>query len=351
MRIDPPVQKPAPTQEERLESLRERVNEWATTNYIPDEDIESIDLATLKEASLLAQTQPDHFALVSEDAERIMNEREKAELDRREQQIAMKQAMGQGPLRGEMNFEDFIAAKRKEANLPELVSASAGAPSGAPSASAASRQAGPADDAVAERPNRGNLMVLHDPDELAQRDTMGDLSLKPTSLPIADLALNRNPVQLLSDPRLVQASDIRNLDAFLNQLYLNAGTAKDRFHEADIYHLFEVQMQKLCPEQVGAPRRSDDWLTFTYFVANPLCVHCVFRRRPDLEKRMIEVRMARRGEASARKCFNRDNTIKDGYRIYSWLSHLYQEGFKEEDEEGNVPRAAQPAAPAVNGFE
>lgn len=323
---------------------------------IPDEDLEGISSDTLREAAQMAQTD-ERFRLITPEAEQRMLARERIEDDRREEQLAVRRARGEGPSSTPVSFEQFLAAKASSATT-------AGGSAAPPSAAAATAQArdGPAakkrsvsSSGAQPGPNAHNVTIIHDPDAAADRDRIGELELRATVVPITTIAMDRRPHTLLSDIALVQGSNFSNLEAFLNQFYLDVNhPTKSLFWKGDIEqgaehdtNSFIDQMRRYCCDSMPA-HQSEDFLRYTLLVENPVFVHCVFRRRPDAEERMMR---SRRTEAERQARRAPDGNIKDEYRVYSWVGHVYQEGHVPERAPDELPPALHPEAPLANGFE
>jgi hypothetical protein len=312
---------------------------------IPDEDLEGISSDTLREAALMAQTD-ERFRLITPEAEQRLLARERIEDDRREEQLAMRRARGEGPQGAPASFEQLIASKSApstgSADMHQQVSGGKRR-----SAGGGAQQPGP---------NANNLTIIHDPDAAADRDRIGELELRETVVPITTIAMDRRPLALLSDVALVQGSNFSNLEAFLNQFYLDVNhPTRSLFWKGDIEqgpehdaNSFIDQMRRYCCDSMPA-HQSEDFLRYTLLVENPVFVHCVFRRRPDAEERMMR---SRRSEAERRARRAPDGGIKDEYRVYSWVGHVYQEGHVPERAPDELPPAIHPDAPsASSGFE
>lgn len=360
---------------QEMTRLRDHANEWLANNYIDKESLDSIPMSTLKEASELAQLYPDEFRMFPPGAEEALNQREEAELKRREEQIDVMRRGGLGPSVEPVDFDQFL--DRRRAHLGEAardmpaVAPAAGAFAGAtrrtPAAAGEGEQEEPpdtrdtsllGDDGVLSKKQknrlarkempedrvRNNVIKLVDPDELAVRDHYGLLRPVEPRMDVAILAGQENAGQLLSRPALMDGTTVRHLEEFLMPFYTRKHTCAGASLKKALYHKADVLIEFCEPIMKRVARRFTssmgvDRLTFVYYVSTPLFVYCIFRRRMDVE----------RTDARVQKHLDKaSGEVPEDWRIYSWLGHLYIEGVITQ---GVPPAAAiEAAAPAQDGF-
>ena len=270
--------KPKPSKEQVEEGIRrfiERANEMGTNDYVEDEDLDTIPDESLVELVKRGEQDPDTFSILRPETRRRMEEREK-EIDRLEERHshAKKKAGAEGK---NVSFEDTIEAQAKTHGITIRQAPQARIPAAAAATTAA-------DSAVHSRScfemPKDNLWVYRDPEDNFAPDRLAGRVPMPLSLIDKD-TLPTTPEALLPNKGILDHPAVQQVVSAVQKFQIKA--AKQLYHETDVMDVFYRPM-KAKVSDTYALRRSERALMCVFLVVTPVCMHCKFVRRPELEK-------------------------------------------------------------------
>lgn len=274
-----------------LKRYKQRAEEWAHLDYIPDEDLESFSEETLKLAGEMLHSDPDRFAHLTEE-----------DLPLKDDNTAKEVARGIK----EMTFDEFIQKKQAslETNNPHQVPDPVLRPPGL------DQELDEEDEPQEAPPKMRNVIRIPDPEDLLNLPGVG--TLKPQLPPEHERVFSAQgmirddcPGQLLRDPSLLQLPCVRNLEVFLNKYRLKRD--RQAYSEKDLEQDFVVSIQAKV-QSCFSKTLGQSKLQFVFFLERPLFVYCVFARRQDLERYKLKPH---------------EKEVPRDRRKYSWAGHRY----------------------------
>jgi hypothetical protein len=302
--------KPKPSKEQVEEGIRrfiERANEMGTNDYVEDGDLDSIPDEALLELARRQEEDPESFSILRPETRRRMEEREE-EIDKLEE----KHASGKRKTAGEgknVSFEDAIEAQAKTHGIKIRQKAQEKTPPAA--ATPTTRPPAKSSMSAFEMP-KDNLMIYRDPEASSAPDRLAGRTPLPLSMIDKDM-LPPTPEALLPDKKILDHPSIQQAISAVQKFQIKA--AKQLYYETDVMEVFYKPM-KARVSDTHTLRRSPKGLMCVFLVTTPVCMHCKFVRRPELEK--------------------------DKNPIYSWAGYAFTL-LKEEDEEGGIEDVKVPA--------